>query len=205
MPETRSRRRKLPFWLELPILVVIALVVALVVRQFALQPFYIPSGSMENTLELNDKVLVNKLIYDFRAPERGEVIVFTPPASWDAPANEKDFIKRTIGVPGDHVVCCDAAGQVTVNGHGLTEPYLFPGNSASTIRFDLTVPAGRVFVLGDHREISGDSRYHLTDQSGTIPITSVEGQAFAIYWPVSRWAPLSTPSTFATVPAAGQG
>jgi signal peptidase I len=201
MRESRSSRRRLPFWIELPILVVIALVVALVVRQFALQPFYIPSGSMENTLELNDQVLVNKLVYDFRAPGRGEIIVFQPPANWNAPADEKDFIKRVIGTPGDHVVCCNAAGQVTVNGYGLVEPYLFPGDQPSTQRFDITVPPGRLFVMGDHRSNSGDSRIHLDLQSGTIPITSVEGQAFVTYWPVSRWTGLGVPATFASVPA----
>ncbi|GAA1682120.1 signal peptidase I [Fodinicola feengrottensis] len=204
MQATQARRRRLPFWLELPILVVIALVVALVVRQFALAPFYIPSGSMQNTLALDDKVLVNKLIYDFRAPERGEIIVFAPPANWKAPPDEKEFIKRAIGEPGDKVVCCDAAGKVTVNGYALQEPYLFPGNQPSTIRFQITVPAGRLFVLGDHRDISGDSRYHLGDSSGTIPISAVEGRAFAIYWPISRWAPLSVPATFDNVPAAAR-
>jgi signal peptidase I len=197
----RESRRRLPFWVELPILVVIALVVALVVRQFALQPFYIPSGSMENTLELNDQVLVNKIVYDLRAPERGEIIVFQPPAKWGAPPDEKDFIKRVIGTPGDHVVCCNAAGQVTVNDYGLTEPYLFPGDVPSTARFDINVPAGRLFVMGDHRSNSGDSRAHLDQVSGTIPITSVEGQAFVTYWPVPRWTGLSVPATFASVPA----
>jgi signal peptidase I len=166
------------------------------------QTFYIPSGSMENTLELNDKVLVNKLIYDFRAPDRGEIIVFQPPASWDAPPNEKEFIKRVIGTPGDHVVCCNAAGKITINGYALNESYLFPGNQPSTIKFDVHVPAGRLYVLGDHREVSGDSRYHPGDQSGTIPITAVEGRAFAIYWPISRWSPLSVPAIFDSVPAA---
>jgi signal peptidase I len=201
----RDKRKRLPFWIELPILIVIALVVALVVRTWVVQTFYIPSGSMENTLELDDKLLVNKLIYDFRAPDRGEIIVFQPPASWNAPPNEKEFIKRVIGTPGDHVVCCNASNQVTINGYPLKETYLYPGNPPSTIRFDITVPAGRLFVLGDHREISGDSRYHLRDSSGTIPITSVEGEAFAIYWPVNRWSALGVPDIFASVPKPATG
>ncbi|GAA1682126.1 hypothetical protein GCM10009765_34110 [Fodinicola feengrottensis] len=202
MRAEQPKRKRLSFWIELPILIVFALVLALLVRTFLVQTFYIPSGSMEHTLEINDKVLVNKLIYDFRAPERGEIIVFQPPPSWDAPPNEQEFIKRVIGTPGDKVVCCNAAGKVTVNGYVLTEPYLYAGNVPSSMPFSIEVPAGRLFVLGDHREVSGDSRYHLTDQSGTIPIKSVEGRAFAIYWPISRWAPLSVPAIFDGVPAA---
>ncbi|GAA1682114.1 signal peptidase I [Fodinicola feengrottensis] len=201
MSESRTRRRRLPFWVELPILVVIALVVALVVRQFAVQTFYIPSESMEDTLLVNDQVLVNKIVYDFRAPERGEIIVFQPPVGWNAPPDEKIFIKRVIGTPGDHVVCCNAAGQVTVNGYGLTEPYVRPGDRPSDIRFDITVPAGRIFVMGDHRGNSGDSRIYLAMDSGTVPISNVQGEAFATYWPLNRWTGLGVPATFASVPA----
>ncbi|WP_163510332.1 signal peptidase I [Fodinicola acaciae] len=195
----RSRRR-LPFWIELPILVVIALVVALVVRQFAVQTFYIPSPSMENTLRVNDQILVNKIIYHLRPPHRGEVIVFEPPASWRESLADKDFVKRLIGLPGDHVVCCNATGQVTINGYALTEPYLYPGNHPSDRRFDVRVPAGRLFVMGDHRSLSGDSRIHLDENSGTIPEGSVVGPAFAIYWPVNHWSGLPVPETFEHIP-----
>lgn len=200
MATGERRKRRLPFWIELPLLIVIALVVALVVRQFAVQTFYIPSASMENTLQINDQILVNKIIYKIREPHRGEVIVFEPPPSWKGSIADKDFVKRLVGLPGDHVVCCDAAGKVTVNGYPLTEPYLFPGISPSDRRFDVRVPPGRLFVLGDHRNVSGDSRIHLGENSGTIPKDSVVGLAFAIYWPVNRWSALPVPETFEHVP-----
>jgi signal peptidase I len=204
MPSGERKKRRLPFWIELPILIVIALVVALVVRQFAVQTFYIPSASMENTLQVNDQILVNKIIYKIREPHRGEVIVFEPPTTWKASIADKDFVKRLVGLPGDHVVCCDAAGRVTVNGYALTEPYLYPGVRPSDRRFDVRVPAGRLFVMGDHRDVSGDSRIHLDENSGTIPKESVVGLAFAIYWPVNRWSGLPVPPTFEHVPAAAR-
>ena len=98
---------------------------SLLVRAFVLQTFYIPSESMEHTLDINDRVLVNKLVYDFRDPHRGEIIVFEAPRSWRSDPSEEDFIKRVIGVGGDHVVCCDDQGRITVNGEALDEPYIY--------------------------------------------------------------------------------
>jgi signal peptidase I len=175
---------------------------------------------MENTLEIGDKVLVNKMIYDFRPIHRGDIVVFNGEGSWDpvtsqsAPALERlwnaisglfgtapgvhDYIKRVIGVPGDHVACCDARGRVTVNGVPLNEKsYLYPGNPPSTTRFSITVPPGRLWVMGDHRSVSFDSRGHQQDPgNGTVPEDRVVGRAFVIVAPVSRWRVLPIPATF---------
>ena len=218
----RRPRKKRSFWREFPILVVIALVLAVIIKTYAIQAFFIPSGSMENTLEINDRVLVNKLVYDVRGIHRGDIVVFNGDGSWDPaeppPANtnfaEKFvqgfasmfgfgqpgdiLIKRVIGLPGDHVACCDAQGRVTVNGVPLTEQsYLYPGDAPSETRFNIVVPAGRLWVMGDHRLISDDSRDHLGDPGGgTVPENAVIGRAFVIIWPPSRWRILPIPSTF---------
>ena len=218
----RRPRRKRSFWREFPILVVIALLLAVVIKTYAVQAFYIPSGSMENTLEVNDRVLVNKLVYDVRDIHRGDIVVFNGDGSWDpgtpAPANTNFvvkfgqgfasmfgfghpgdiLIKRVIGLPGDRVACCDAQGRVTVNGVPLAEQsYLYPGDVPSEIRFNIVVPPGRLWVMGDHRQISDDSRDHQQDPGGgTIPENAVVGRAFVIIWPPSRWRILPIPSTF---------
>jgi signal peptidase I len=223
-------RRNMPLWQELPLLLVVAFCLAVLIRTFLLQAFYIPSSSMEQTLLVRDRVLVNKIVYDVRQPERGEVIVFAGTADW-APENppeagggvmarigrtlgdlvgvsrpgEKDFIKRVIGVPGDRVSCCDSAGRVYVNGRGLDEPYVL-NNSPLDVppdaqvcgsrRFaEVLVPPGQLFVMGDHRIVSQDSRCQ-----GTVPIENVIGRAFVIVWPSGRWDTLSVPTNFKNVP-----
>lgn len=225
--EPRKRRS---FWRELPVLIVIALVIALLIKNFVVQAFYIPSPSMEHTLNVGDKVLVNKLVYDFRDIQPGDVIVFNGVGSWDAvpPAvpgssnpvvrfydsaikplfrsvtglfgtapGQQDYIKRVIGVPGDHVACC-TGGKVTVNGVPLSEQsYLFPGDTPSLTHFSIIVPPGRLWVMGDHRFVSYDSRGHMSDPgNGTIPESQVVGRAFMIVWPPSRWRVLPIPATF---------
>jgi signal peptidase I len=199
------------FWRELPILVVVAVLVAVVVRTFVLQTFYIPSESMEHTLNINDRVLVNKLVYDFRSPHRGEIIVFTSPQQWRGDPGEEDFIKRVIGVSGDHVVCCDDQHRIVVNGRALNEPYLYhdPSGGAdmpSDEPFDVVVPDGRLWVMGDHRAHSGDSReqYLRTHdvRAATISDDAVVGRAFVLFWPFSRATWLTVPATFDGVPAA---
>jgi signal peptidase I len=220
-PAARRARRKRSFWREFPILVVVALLLAVVIKTYAIQAFFIPSGSMENTLEINDRVLVNKLVYDVRGIHRGDIVVFNGDGSWDpgkAPADTNFvvkfaqgfasmfgfghpgdiLIKRVIGLPGDKVACCDAQGRVTVNSVPLTEPsYLYPGDAPSEIRFNIVVPPGRLWVMGDHRLISDDSRNHLgTPGGGTIPENAVIGRAFVIIWPISRWRILPIPATF---------
>jgi len=214
-----ARRKPAPpgsLWKELPVLIVVAIALAVLLKTFLVQAFYIPSGSMEDTLQVGDRVMVNKVVYHLRDIKRGDVVVFngldsftpevtiaeptnpvTKALGWFgslvgfAPPSEKDFIKRVIGVPGDHVACCDAKGRVTVNGVALDEPYLFPGNSPSDQPFDSTVPAGHLWVMGDHRADSSDSRIN-----GTVPEDKVIGRAFVVIWPLGHWSWLSNPSTF---------
>jgi signal peptidase I len=229
-PTTRrgGGRRGGSFARELPFLVLIAFALALLIKAFLIQAFWIPSGSMERTLLINDRVLVNKVVYDFRDVHRGEVVVFNgdgtgfeaaeesqtavaPPSNiverglrdvqsllgLGAPSN-KDFIKRVIGVGGDTVQCCDSAGRVQVNGHSLNEPYLYDNSQPVGLAAPagrnfgpLKVPKGRLFVMGDHRAESADSRAH-----GTIPQSKVVGRAFVRIWPPSRVAFLRVPKTF---------
>ncbi|MFQ6852664.1 signal peptidase I [Streptomyces sp. 35M1] len=224
----RSRaRKKRPFWVELPLLIVMALVLALLIKTFLVQAFSIPSDSMQNTLQRGDRVLVDKLTPWFGSePERGEVIVFHDPADWlagmpvDEPntvqkvlsfigvmpsAEEKDLIKRVIGVGGDTVECA-GDGPVKVNGTALDEPYVFPGNTPCSNdedggRFKVTVPDGKVWVMGDHRQESADSRYHQDDPNeGMVPVDEVVGRAVVVAWPIGRWATLPVPETFKNVP-----
>jgi signal peptidase I len=217
----KSTKRSRPFWRELAVIVVAALVLTILLKAFVVQVFSIPSGSMENTLMVGDRVLVNKLVYHFRAIARGDIIVFSGQGSWDPPAPPAsgdpivrgwddltnlvgisapgtDYIKRVIGLPGDHVVCCDTQGRVTVNGVPLNEQsYIHPGDVPSVQRFNITVPPGRLWVMGDNRADSDDSRYRLNDPgSGTIPESAVVGRAFVIIWPTSRIGDLPIPATF---------
>jgi signal peptidase I len=146
--DEQTAKPKTPFWKELPILLGVAILVAVLVRAFVLQTFFIPSESMEHTLNINDRVLVNKLVYDVRDPDRGEIIVFTAPDDWRSDPNEEDFIKRVIGTPGDHVICCDSQGRITVNGKALDENYLYQDvngklDAPSQDAFDIVVPSGR--------------------------------------------------------------
>ncbi|MCW3813533.1 signal peptidase I [Micromonospora sp. DR5-3] len=208
MIDEQTEKPRSSFWKELPILLGVAILVAVLVRAFVLQTFFIPSPSMENTLKIDDRVLVNKLVYDFRSPHRGEVIVFKAPTDWSGNPQGEDFIKRVIGVGGDHVVCCDRSGgneRLVINGKPLDEPYIFPGNKPADQDFDITVPDGRLWVMGDHREASGDSLEHW-QQSGedineaTIPEDRVVGRAFTIFWPVSRATWLTVPKQFDGIP-----
>ncbi len=210
---------------------VVAAVFALLIKGFVLQAFRIPSGSMQDTLQIGDRVLVNKLVYDLRGIHRGDIVVFSgqgswgpqsPPASGNAvdrayhavlrgvglETDGTDYIKRVIGLPGDHVACCDASGRVTVNGVPLNEgSYLYPGNAPSADSFSVVVPAGHLWVMGDHRGDSSDSRYHMNDPGdGAIPQSAVVGRAFAIIWPPSQLRVLPIPATFeqSALNAAGQ-
>ncbi|GAB7190581.1 hypothetical protein NUM3379_12870 [Kineococcus sp. NUM-3379] len=194
---------------ETVFVVVVALVVSLVVKTFLLQAFFIPSQSMERTLLIGDRVIVSKLTPGPFELHRGDVVVFQDPGGWLDPAppstrgplarlltfvgllpedSNDHLIKRVVGLPGDRVVCCDARGLVTVNGEPVEESYVHPGNEPSTKTFDVRVPAGRLWVMGDHREQSEDSRFHedLPGQ-GTIPLERVTGRAFTIIWPFDRW------------------
>jgi signal peptidase I len=229
--KARPPRKQRPFWIEAVVLLAIALGIALVVHTFLFQAFFIPSGSMENTLHVGDRVLVNRLSYKVGHVQRGQIVVngedsWTPEATTTppsnpvsrafrdvgsflgfAPAGEKDFIKRVIGVPGDHVVCCDSHGRITVNGTPLNETYLAAGPegnvTATTTQvnagrpFDITVPPGRLWVEGDHRDDSADSRSHTGEPGGgTIPENKVIGRAFVIVWPIKHMRGLGIPSAF---------
>ena len=214
-------KKKKSFWRELLTIVVAAAVLTLLVKAFLVQVYRIPSASMENTLQIGDRVLVNKVVYHLRGIDRGDVIVFSGQDSWgpDAPpppsnpvvrvfddvlsglglhSDQTYYIKRVIGLPGDHVVCCDAQGRITVNGVALNESqYVYPGEQPSTIKFNVVVPAGHVWVMGDHRGDSEDSRYHPDDPGGgAIPQSQVVGRAFFIIWPPSQFKDLPIPSTF---------
>lgn len=196
----------------------------LVVAVFAVQPFLIPSGSMENTLRVGDRVLVNKLAYRFGgSPLRGDVVVFDGAGSFDPveePANpvtrmlqgagsavglvepgETDYVKRVIGVGRDRVTCCDRLGRIEVNGTPVAEPYVYPGDTPSRVPFDIVVPDGRLWMMGDHRDRSRDSRDHLGEAGGgMVPVERVVGRVDWIGWPYGRWTTLQRPGAFASVP-----
>ncbi|GAA2322754.1 signal peptidase I [Streptomyces kunmingensis] len=222
--EAASKQKKpRSFWKELPLLIVIALVLALVIKTFLVQAFSIPSASMENTLQIGDRVLVDKLTPWFGSePERGEVIVFHDPDGWlegePTPepnavqqvlswvglmpsADEKDLIKRVVGVGGDTIEC-NGTGPLKVNGNALSEPYVYAGNTPCTAdnvggTFKVKVPEGKVWVMGDHRQDSMDSRYHQSDKnSGFVPVDNVVGRAIVVAWPPTHWSTLPVPDTF---------
>jgi signal peptidase I len=211
--DEQTDKRRTSFWRELPILLGVAILVAVVVRAFVLQTFYIPSPSMEHTLDVNDRVLVNKLVYDFRDPHRGEIIVFKAPSEWRSTPDGEDFIKRVIGVGGDRVQCCDEEDRLTINGRSLPEPYLFTENGtadpAADQPFDITVPDGRLWVMGDHRSASGDSLEHWERTRSldvaTVPVDAVVGRAFVVFWPVGRGGWLSVPDGFEAIPERPRG
>jgi signal peptidase I len=215
-----KKKKKKSFGRELLTIVVAAAVLTLLVKAFVVQVYRIPSASMENTLQIGDRVLVNKVVYHFRGVARGDIVVFSGQDSWgpDAappPANpvvrifddvlsglglhssQTYYIKRVIGLPGDHVTCC-TGGKVTVNGAPLRESsYLFPGNAPSSFKFNEVVPPGHLWVMGDHRSDSDDSRYHPGDPGGgAIPENQVVGRAFLIIWPPSQFRDLPIPDTF---------
>jgi signal peptidase I len=144
---------------------------------------------MEDTLRVGDRVLVNKLAYRFGSePRRGDIVVFDGKDSFVQDRSGTDFVKRVVGVGGDRVICCDRLGRITVNGHPLDEKnYLYPGDTPSRVPFDIEVPEGRLWVMGDHRDDSLDSRDHLGDPGGgTVPVDEVIGRADLIIWPLSR-------------------
>jgi signal peptidase I len=256
-PAARPRPtwRRIAARFELPILIVVAIAIAVVLKTFVIQPFYIPSQSMEQTLHgcpgcAGDRILVFKPVYHVRDPHPGDIVVFKAPVDWDEPGgqvlsnnpvvhgiqwfgqligvvppSEKDLVKRVIAIGGQTVKCCDDQGRVQISEHGadgpwrsLNEPYIYdnsrwskPASGSIQTPDDnrsfgpVTVPTGRLWVLGDHRGDSADSRYHCgTGGSGancdpvssTVPISDVIGKAVAIAWPPSRWRTLGTPKTF---------
>jgi len=212
---------------DVVVIFVIAVLVSFLIKTFVARSFYIPSGSMENTLQINDRIIVNELQPSVFPLQRGDVVVFKDPGGWlpaaapqtgnpiqqgvgavldfvglGASDSDQHLVKRLIGLPGDHITCCNALGQMSVNGVPLKEPYvLLPAGqqAVSAKPFDVTVPAGKVWVMGDNRYNSADSRYHMDDPTkGFVPMSDVVGRAFVVSWPVSHWSWLSNyPETFA--------
>jgi len=211
---------------EIPILVVVSLFISIIIKAFLIQAFYIPSGSMETTLEINDRVIVNKFWNFFSEVKRGDVVVFRDPGGWLPPAYEEKrsaplqalrnglvfvglapdpakqhLIKRVIGVGGDRIVCCDKSGSLLINGKPVKENYLYEGNKPSEMTFDVTVPKGYIWAMGDHRAASEDSRYHQEDSNkGMVPLNKVVGRAFMIIWPIGHFSLLPRPEALTAIP-----
>ena len=197
---------------EIPIIIGSALIVSIIVKTFFLHFFYIPTGSMENTLQVGDRIAVNKFGALFSEIKRGEIVVFGDPDNWlgQAPDDQNSgligqgknllitigvvpdpakqyLIKRVIGVGGDTVICCDDQDKLQVNGKSVEEPYVYENDKASESNFNVTVPEGFIWVMGDHRAASSDSRFHTNDvNSGMVPLSKVVGRATFIVWPVSN-------------------
>ncbi len=238
-PESGRRRHALPLWLETVLLLVGALVLAVVIKSFFAQAFYVPSRSMEPGLVKNDRILVEKPSYWFGgSPQRGDVVVFADPGGWLPEADDAGpsnllgkalvkiglypagghLVKRVIGVAGDTIHCCDKQGRLLVNGHPLDESsYITPGLKCAGPEVDHCVhhwtsgpvPAGTVFVMGDNRDDSADSAYHLCHPrapfcghgSEFVPVSDVVGKVAVLLWPSSRFHVLHRPADFAGVPA----
>ena len=214
-PAATQRRRRIPAAVEAVLLLALALLLALGIKTFLVQMFFVPSESMEPLFVKNDRIMVEKWSYWDAPVKRGDVVVFEDPGGWlgaPPPLNPLQkglaavglyptgghLVKRVIGVAGDEVACCDSDGRVTVNGTPLTEQdYLKKGSSPSEREFSVTVPKGRLWVMGDNRGNSEDSRFHRQlPGGGAIPETSVVGKVWAIVWPVGRWDHIETPDTF---------
>lgn len=212
-PEEEESGGTWRFIREVAIVLVCALVLSVVVRTFFIQAFYVPSASMENTLLIDDRILASKITTKISGTKRGEVIVFKDPGGWLPPVTKSpgpvaqalefiglmpsssgdDLVKRAIGIAGDHVVCCNSEGQIVLNGVGLVEPYIKPGSGTDQVPFDIVVPANSVFVMGDNRGASADSRYHLQQNNGAVPTDNIVGRVVLKVWPMSQFGPLTIP------------
>ncbi len=200
------------FVFDFVVIVGTALVLSVLIKAFLIRSFYIPSGSMLETLQINDRIIVNVMAPEVMPIHRGDVVVFRDPGGWlgaipetpkepiqevsdfilgtfgiTAPDSAEHLVKRVIGLPGDTVVCCDADGKLTVNGQPVTEPYI-GANTPSEMEFGVTVPEGHYWVMGDNRPNSTDSIYHQDlPTGGFVPISVVVGNAFVISWPFENW------------------
>lgn len=207
-------------WLrELAIVVVTALVLSALVRAFLVQAFYVPSASMEDTLQVNDRILASKITTSVGGVTRGEVVVFKDPGGWlpepEPPADGltgmlrtaftfvgllpsdsgQDLVKRVIGIEGDRVACCDDSGRILLNGVPLDEDYIIGPTDQPP--FDVVVPRGNVFVMGDNRNNSRDSRFHLDDDNGGVPVENVVGRVFLVVWPLAQLGTMPIPAIYA--------
>lgn len=220
-------RSPLYLWLkEVATVVVIAVVLSFLIKTFLFRAFYIPSESMVNTLDVNDRIFVNLLVPEPFALERGDVVVFKDTKGWLVPTPEKadgpftwvqdgltfvgllpdnseqHLVKRVIGLPGDHVVCCDVGGKLTINGDAVDEKYINPAEVPDIRNFDVVVPAGKIWVMGDNRNHSADSRAHQDTNGGFVDMPDIEGKAAVIAWPLNRITGLGNyPDVFRSVPA----
>jgi signal peptidase I len=225
--KAREGRSPMLLWLkEIATVVVIAVVLSFLIKTFLFRAFYIPSESMMNTLDVNDRIFVNLLVPEPIALQRGDVVVFRDTKGWLVPSavkpagpltgvqdaltfvgllpdnSEQHLVKRVIGLPGDHVVCCDGSGRLTVNGAPLNEKYVNSAEVPQVRDFDVVVPAGKVWVMGDNRNHSADSRAHLESNGGFIDMADIEGKAAVIAWPLNRISSLDNyPDVFRGVPA----
>jgi signal peptidase I len=224
-PKRSTSRSVWLFVRDILFILVAALIISFVIKTFLIRSFYIPSQSMENTLQVDDRVIVSLLSPNLVPLQRGDVVVFTDPGGWldagdtreqaqspltdvlaflglAAPDDNNHLIKRVIGLPGDHVTCCNVTGQLTVNGVPLVEPYLdLPSGVTRDDPYDFSVvvPKGDIWVMGDNRDESADSAYHESHKDATafVPLSDVTGQAILISWPISHWATLGNyPATF---------
>jgi len=211
-----GRPRTKGFLREAGIVIVAALVLSVVMRTFFVQAFYVPSQSMENTLLPNDRILASKITTRFSGVNRGEVVVFKDPGGWlTMPAaspgpiqsvfeflgllpssSGDDLVKRVIGVAGDRVQCCDPQGRIVLNGVPLDEPYIKPGVRTDQVDFDVVVPPDNVFVMGDNRAESADSRFHLRENNGGVPVGNVVGRVVLKIWPLSQFSTVGVPAVF---------
>ena len=210
-PDRSRRRGTFRLLRDILIIAVVALLASFLIKTFLVRSFYIPSGSMENTLQVDDRILVNELAPGMVPLKNGDVVVFEDPGGWLPPASDADpletalsavglaaadsenhLIKRVIGLPGDTVACCDPFGHLTVNGVPIEEPYAVlptPTSSAAPAAFEAVVPDGMIWVMGDNRYNSKDSVFHRDEAGGGfVPIADVVGTAFVINWPASRWS-----------------
>ena len=223
--EAKSAKKPMPLWQETILLLVLALLLAVIIKSLFVQAFYIPSPSMEPQFVKNDRILVQKVSYwGGASPSRGDIIVFKDPGGWldddAAPASQSPLtqlmekiglyptgghlVKRVIGIGGDRVACCDAKGRVTVNGRALDEKaYLPKGTAASQIKFDRKVPKGHLWMMGDNRGYSYDSRGHMGGPGGGyVDEDLVVGKVFALIWPWKRAQIIHRPATFEDIPDA---
>jgi len=227
--ELKKKNSIAAFFIDTVTIIVSALVISFVIKSFFLRSFYIPSGSMFNTLQINDRIIVNELVPNVVPLERGDVVVFKDPGGWlgtpnqttantplaqigewilsvtglSSPDNDQHLVKRVIGKGGDHIVCCDLNNRITINGKEIIEPYIIKGANPSNTEFDVTVPKGSFWVMGDNRSNSEDSRYHAsTPGKGFVASKYVVGRAFVISWPIPHFTWLDDyADVFKNVPA----
>jgi len=221
-PVKTKSKKQLPLWLETIVLLVLALVLAIIIKTFFIQAFYIPSESMEPEFIVNDRILVQKTSYWFGEPQRGDIVVFQDPGGWLSGEDQVNpnpvirllehiglypsgghLVKRVIGVGGDRVVCCDAKGRISVNGKALDEPYLEKGSNNAATPFDIRVPDHHLWLMGDNRNNSWDSRGHMGEPGGGfVGEDKVVGKVFALIWPLGRATFIHRPDTFDSIPSA---